>query len=69
MNKELKQGQRVEFRIGDLTGKGTIIGKALSDQPIIGGTYIIEPDNSIRNEVYDYTHFVAQEIHLVLIDN
>lgn len=34
----------------------------------VGGTYIIEPDNSIRNEVYDYTHFVAQEIQLVLID-
>ena len=68
MNKELKQGQRVEFRIGDLTGKGKIVGKALTDQPIIGGTYIIEPDNSIRNEVYDYTHFVAQEIQLVLID-
>ena len=68
MNKELKQGQRVEFRIGDLTGKGKIVGKALNDQPIIGGTYIIEPDSSIRNEVYDYTHFVAQEIQLVLID-
>lgn len=68
MNKELKQGQRVEFRIGDLTGTGKIVGKALTDQPIIGGTYIIEPDISIRNEVYDYSHFVAQEIQLVLID-
>lgn len=68
MNKKLKQGQKVEFHIGDLTGTGKIVGKALNDQPIIGGTYIIEPDTPIRNEVYDYTHFVAQENQLILID-
>lgn len=61
------QGQRVEFNIGDLKGTGTVVGKALTDQPIIGGTYIIEPDNPISNEVYNYTHFVAPEINLTLI--
>ena len=64
---ELKQGQRVEFNLGTLNGTGTVVGKAMSDQPIIGGTYIIEPDEPIRNEVYDYTHFVAQQINLILI--
>jgi len=68
MSKELKQGQRVKFHIGDLIGEGKIVGKALQEQMIIGGTYIIEPDQSIRNEVYDYTHFVAQEIQFELID-
>ena len=68
MHKELKQDQRVKFHIGDLTGEGKIVGKALEELPIIGGTYIIEPDQPIKNEVYDYTHFVAQEIQLILID-
>ena len=63
----MKQGQRVEFKIGDLIGKGKIVGKALTEQPIIGGTYIIEPDEPISNEVYDYTHFATQEIYLTLI--
>jgi len=65
---DLKQDQRVEFNIREFKGTGKIVGKALTDQPIIGGTYIIEPDNSIRNKVYDYTHFVAQEIQLTLIN-
>jgi hypothetical protein len=68
MSKELKQGQRVKFHIGDLMGEGKIVGMALVEQPIIGGTYIIEPDQPIKNEVYDYTHFVAQEVQFELID-
>ena len=68
MEKELKQGQRVEFRIGDLIGTGKVVGKSLTNLPIIGASYIIEPETSIRNEVYDYTHFVAPEINLELID-
>jgi len=59
----LKQNQRVKFSIGDLNGTGKIVGKSLTDQPIIGGTYIIEPDN----ETYDYTHFVSPEIYLTKI--
>jgi hypothetical protein len=67
MYNELKQDQRVEFCIGELKGKGKIVGKALTEQPWIGGTYIIEPEVSIRNEVYDFTHFVVQEIYLKVI--
>lgn len=65
---DLKQGQRVEFHIGELKGKGKVVGKSVSEQPIIGGTYIIEPDENIRNDTYDYTHFVLPEISLKLIN-
>jgi hypothetical protein len=67
MNTELKQGQKVSFKIADLEGTGKIVGKALNDQPIIGATYIIEPDQPINNEVYGYSHFIAQQIYLTLI--
>jgi hypothetical protein len=69
MKKELKQGQRVEFNIYNFVGKGKVVGKALTDQPIIGITYIIEPDTPIRSEIYDYTHFVVQENQLMLIND
>jgi len=62
-----KQNQRVKFSIGDLNGTGKIVGKSLTDQPIIGGTYIIEPDVPITNETYNYTHFVSPEIYLTKI--
>lgn len=58
---DLKQGTRIEFEIADLKGEGTIVGLATTGHPIIGKTYIIEPDVPINNEVYDYTHFVAWE--------
>jgi len=64
---ELKQNQRVKFSIGDLNGTGKIVGKSLTNQPIIGGTYIIEPDEPIQNKTYDYTHFVSPEIYLTKI--
>jgi len=67
--KNLKQGQRIEFHItDDLNGTGIIVGIATLDFPIIGATYIIQPDNSIRSETYDYTHFVAFESQFKLIE-
>ncbi len=68
IGQDLKQGQRVSFKIYGLTGTGKIVGKAIVEQPIIGATYIIEPDKSIRNKTYDYTHFIATENQLELID-
>jgi hypothetical protein len=65
---ELKQDQKVSFDVADIKGTGKIVGKALTEQPIIGITYIIEPDEPIRNEVYDYTHFVLNETQFKLID-
>ena len=58
----LKQGQRIRYTLGDDQGLGRIVGKALEDLPFIGGTYIIEPDDSIKSESYPYSHFVANEL-------
>lgn len=65
---KIKQGQRVEFNVHDkLQGVGKIVGKAKEDLPIVGGTYIIEPDEPIINESYPYTHFVLFENQFKLI--
>ena len=69
MEEQLKQGQRVEFNINELNGKGKIVGIATNGLPIIGKSYIIEPDPNfiVSNEVYDYTHFVAWENQLKIL--
>jgi len=68
MKEDLKYRQKVEFNIeGSINGTGRIVGKSLNDLPIIGGTYIIEPDESIRCETYDFTHFTANETQFKLI--
>lgn len=64
---KLSQGQRVEFNILDLSGKGKIVGIATNGDPIIGITYIIEPDRSISIESYPYSHFVAFESQLIVL--
>ena len=65
---DLKQGQRVSFKVGDLSGTGKVVGKAMSDQPIIGGTYIIKPDESIYSETYPFSHFVVPQAFLTIIE-
>jgi hypothetical protein len=57
----VKQGTRVEFDVQSIKGKGTIVGVATVELPFIGASYIIEPDQKIENETYNYTHFVASE--------
>jgi len=64
---ELKQGTRVEFDIQSFRGKGTIVGLASNELLIIGRSYIIEPDEKLKSDVYDYTHFVAFDIQLKII--
>ena len=54
---DLKQGTRVEFNFQSFKGKGTIVGVATIEQPIIGKCYIIEPDEKLKS--YDYSHFIA----------
>jgi len=66
--KDLKQDQRVKYDIDSLTGTGKIVGVATTGQPIIGRSYIIEPDVSIVSDVYPYSHFVAFEVQLTLIE-
>ena len=63
----LKQNQRVVFEIGDLRGVGRIVGKAVTEMPIIGASYIIEPDESILSTTYPYSHFTAFENQLVVL--
>jgi len=69
VKKELLMNTKVSYRIADLRGTGKIVGKALSDQPIVGITYIIEPDYSIYCETYPYSHFIANESQLEVIIN
>jgi len=62
---EYKQDQRVEFNIpGTINGYGKIVGVATNGAPILGRTYIIEPDSAISNETYQYSHFVCFEVYL-----
>ena len=61
----LQQNQRVKFSFGSIEGCGKIVGKAIMTLPVIGGTYIIEPDTQL--EEYDYSHFVLSETHFKLI--
>lgn len=37
----------------------------INDQPIIGGVYIISPDESIMNDTYPFTHFAMPERFLI----
>ena len=64
---DLKQGQRIEFSVDKLHGFGKVVGKSVVDLPVIGGTYIIEPDKIITNDEYPYTHFVLNERQFKLI--
>lgn len=58
----LKQNTIIYYDIdGKLKGYGKIVGHATIDQPIIGSSYIIEPEISITNPVYQYSHFVLYE--------
>ena len=66
--KDLKQGQRVQFKIDTLVGTGKIVGCATNGAPILGKTYIVEPDEAITNEVYPYSHFAAFEMQLTLLN-
>lgn len=61
------QGTKVEFNHDSKVMTGKIVGLALPEQPLIGCAYIIEPDRSIRNEVYDYTHIMLREIDFKLV--
>lgn len=67
MEKELKQGTKIEFDIHPLKGTGKIVGIATITMPIIGNLYIIEPDEPINSEVYEYSHFTAWKSQIKII--
>ena len=68
MNTELKQGQKVHYDCSGVKGTGKIVGIASNGVPLVGKTYIIEPDEPFNNEVYPYTHFVCPELYLTIIN-
>ncbi len=59
-----KQGTRIKFNVQSITGTGKVVGVATIDRPIFGPLYIIEPDEPINSDIYQYTHICASEIEL-----
>ena len=47
-----------------VVGVDKIVGLATNGDPLIGLSYIIEPEQSILNKTYPYSHFVCPEISL-----
>lgn len=64
-----KQNDRVKFKIDvfnkSISGIGKIVGIATNDQPVIGRSYIIEPETKIKN--YNYSHIVCFHCFLTKI--
>jgi hypothetical protein len=59
---DLKQNTLIYYDInGTLKGYGKIVGQSTISQVFIGAGYIIEPENSITNAAYPYSHFVLFE--------
>jgi len=66
----LKQGTKVKFNsASSIEGTGKIVGIASNGAPVIGRSYIIEPDQSISNETYPYSHFILFENMFDVIEN
>lgn len=67
----IRQDTKVLFRLnGDssMTGIGKVVGMVNQGLPIVGRSYIIEPEQPLENEHYPYTHFVLPEIWFEVID-
>jgi len=67
MEKDLKQGTRVEYKpTFDITLTGIICGLANTGAALIGRGYIIELDDESKQRIpdYSYTHLIGFEIHL-----
>lgn len=64
---DLKQGTNIKYDVQTLKGEGKIVGIASNELPIIGKLYIIEPNEPINSDVYNYTHFVAYENQIEII--
>jgi len=67
MEENLKQGTKIEFDVQSLKGTGKIVGISKITMPIIGNLYIIEPDEPINSEIYDYSHFTAWDCQIKII--
>lgn len=66
MYERLKQGQKVNYKYGDVEGTGKVVGLSSQEVMFFGATYIIEPDVPIEN--YEYSHFILCECYLKKIE-
>lgn len=64
LNVVYKQGDRVYYDNGTVSGYGTVCGQSSSPVVVLGATYIIEPDVPFDSSVYDFTHFVMQQLYM-----
>lgn len=62
---DLPQGTYVHFKIDPIEGNGKIVGIANTGLPILGKTYIIEPDIPLTD--HPYSHFICPEIYLTVL--
>lgn len=67
---KLIQGTKVEFNNGLIKGFGTIVGIASEGVPVLGRTYIIEPDSVEANPpiVLEYKTLAIQELFMQVIE-
>lgn len=66
---KFKQDDKVAFDSGSISGIGFIKGKASSEQPVIGSSWIIQvlsSDLKIPNNTYPFDHIVLPEIFIKL---
>ena len=63
-NETYKQGDRIYFDNGSVSGYGTVCGQSSNPVVLLGATYIIEPDVTFDKNVYDFTHFAMQQLYM-----
>lgn len=64
LNETYKQGDRIHFDNGVVSGLGTVCGQSSNPVVLIGATYIIKPDIAFDHTVYDFTHFAIQQLYM-----
>lgn len=64
LNVVYKQGDRVYYDNGTVSGYGTVCGQSSNSVVLLGATYIIEPDVPFDPSVYDFTHFAMQQLYM-----
>lgn len=61
----LKQNDQILYDNGIMKGVGEVVGVALTEQPIIGKTWIVRDlSGNIPNETYEFDTFVLFDCHI-----
>jgi hypothetical protein len=65
---ELAQGDVVEWKIGDITGRGRVCGMASTPISILGRNVILEIEYfNMETPDYPFTHFAMFEAYLTKV--